>query len=395
MAWLSGWMYRKKATIGQTVGAGTDYQLYIIVHYGSGEDSGADVYLNGKCKSDFGDIRITRSDGVTVIAGENNGWMEEKVDGDYAKIWFKLPDDLDAGNVDIYVYYGNSEALWNDDPLSTFYAWNDGQGLYDWEYEETDVDYDWETDDTIYVSPPSSIKIFNKQYNEISENSYGRIKKSFETAGESIYIQVKERHNTTSAGINTMYKIWLDDEELFSQYTYNQQNQWFTRTFTRTPASGTHALKIGLYAPNTTSHGNNLWVDDVIVRKYVSPEPEIIYWGEEELQTRTVTVTNERLDKEVALLGDLVTYTAIVEADGDAVPDEFIARLIGDSFVMKDNIQFVDAVYDSLTHRLTVTFTVRYGVTRLYWRRWTQISPITVKYPYQTPTGLAWESADT
>ena len=40
-----------------------------------------------KCRSDFGDIRFTDSDGVTELSY----WMEEKVDGDYAVFWVKVP----------------------------------------------------------------------------------------------------------------------------------------------------------------------------------------------------------------------------------------------------------------------------------------------------------------
>ena len=118
--WLSGWTYRKSHVIQSASGAGTNYQMYIIVHYGSGTDSSADVYLNGKCRSDFGDVRITSSDGQTVIAGENNGWMEEKVDGDYAKVLFQVPDDLSMKDATIYVYCGKSDAAWNRNATDTF-----------------------------------------------------------------------------------------------------------------------------------------------------------------------------------------------------------------------------------------------------------------------------------
>jgi intein/homing endonuclease len=63
--------------INPASGAGTNYQVRIVAHYGSGVDSGPDVYLNGKCRTDFGDIRFTRSDGCysddTEILTEN-GW---------------------------------------------------------------------------------------------------------------------------------------------------------------------------------------------------------------------------------------------------------------------------------------------------------------------------------
>jgi len=67
------------------------------------------VALNEKCQTDFDDVRVTESDGLTVIAGESNGWMKEKVDSDYAIIYVEIPEDQT-----IYVYYGNSIVTWSE-----------------------------------------------------------------------------------------------------------------------------------------------------------------------------------------------------------------------------------------------------------------------------------------
>jgi hypothetical protein len=48
--WLAGWAERKSHTIGSATNAGTGYQVKILVHYGSGIDSGQDVYCGGRCK---------------------------------------------------------------------------------------------------------------------------------------------------------------------------------------------------------------------------------------------------------------------------------------------------------------------------------------------------------
>jgi hypothetical protein len=70
--WLTGWSYRKSHVINNATGAGTDYQISITIHYGSGTDSGANVYANSHCKTDFGDIRFTSDDGSTLL----NYWMD-------------------------------------------------------------------------------------------------------------------------------------------------------------------------------------------------------------------------------------------------------------------------------------------------------------------------------
>jgi len=117
---LTGWTYRKRHDIiGSTAGAVSDYQIRIVVHYGSGTDGGEHVYLNGKCRTDFGDIRFTDSDGITELSY----WIEEKVDGDYAIVWVKIPN-IPESTV-IYIYYGNPNATSKSNPKQTLVIYED------------------------------------------------------------------------------------------------------------------------------------------------------------------------------------------------------------------------------------------------------------------------------
>jgi hypothetical protein len=103
---LSGWNYRKSHVINSATGAGTNYQVKITVYYGSGSDSGGDIYCNSKCKTDFGDIRFTDDDGTTLL----DYWMESKTDSDNAVFWVEVADSLESSNQTIYIYYGKSDA---------------------------------------------------------------------------------------------------------------------------------------------------------------------------------------------------------------------------------------------------------------------------------------------
>jgi len=129
MGWLGGWSYRKSHVINGASGAGTNYQVKVKVNYGSGTDSGENVYLNGKCRTDFGDIRFTDDDGETLL----DYWMEEKVDGDYAVFWVEVKDDLSSNNATIYVYYGKSDASTTSNGANTFLFFDDFDG--------TDIDF--------------------------------------------------------------------------------------------------------------------------------------------------------------------------------------------------------------------------------------------------------------
>jgi hypothetical protein len=106
--WLTGWTYRKSHIISYAASAGTNYQIRIKVYYGSGVDSGENVYSNGKCRTDFGDIRFASSNGTTIL----NCWMETKVDSSNAVFWVRVIDDLSAVNAVIYVYYGKADAAY-------------------------------------------------------------------------------------------------------------------------------------------------------------------------------------------------------------------------------------------------------------------------------------------
>jgi hypothetical protein len=122
--WLTGWNYRKSHVINPASGAGTNYQVRIVAHYGSGTDSGMDVYLNGHCRTDFGDVRFTKSDGVTLL----NYWMESKVDSDNAVFWVQIADDLSTNPVTIYIYYGKSDATTTSNGDATFLFFDDFPG---------------------------------------------------------------------------------------------------------------------------------------------------------------------------------------------------------------------------------------------------------------------------
>jgi hypothetical protein len=106
------WQYRKNHTINSNGNAGVNYPVRIKVHYGSGTDSGEDVYLNGKCQPDFGDIRFTDYTGWTLL----DYWMDEKV-GNYATFWVEVTANLSVSTTTIYIYYGNENASRADDPL--------------------------------------------------------------------------------------------------------------------------------------------------------------------------------------------------------------------------------------------------------------------------------------
>ncbi|MCZ7385665.1 MAG: DUF2341 domain-containing protein [Candidatus Methanoperedens sp.] len=118
LPYLSGWDHRKLKTItGTTAGAQTNYQMKLTVYKGSGTDSPGVVYLGGNVRDDFGDLRFTKSDGVTLL----DYWIESYTSGVSAVVWVEvdsIPASPDTAN--IYLHYGNPSATSTSDGTATF-----------------------------------------------------------------------------------------------------------------------------------------------------------------------------------------------------------------------------------------------------------------------------------
>ena len=115
------WGYRKSHVIGASAGAGTLYPIKITVYYGSGSDLGAAVYTSSHCKTDFGDIRFTDDDGVTLL----DYWMESKTNSNNAVFWVEVADSLESSAQTIYVYYSNAGVATTSNGNNTFTFFDD------------------------------------------------------------------------------------------------------------------------------------------------------------------------------------------------------------------------------------------------------------------------------
>jgi len=125
------------------------YAHDILIAAGTKQLENYEVVLDGKCRTDFGDIRFTDSDGVTELSY----WIEEKVDGDYATFWVKVPYIPASPNTaTIYIYYGNPSATTTSDAESTFEF-----------FDNFSTDTKWTITDTNYVwIDPTQKKMYYK-----------------------------------------------------------------------------------------------------------------------------------------------------------------------------------------------------------------------------------------
>jgi hypothetical protein len=87
-------------------------------------DNGPTVTANMKCKTDFGDIRFTASDGTTQL----NYWMQSYTVGVVATFWVKIADNLSGASSTIYLYYGNPSATTTSNGAAVWTLFDDFEG---------------------------------------------------------------------------------------------------------------------------------------------------------------------------------------------------------------------------------------------------------------------------
>jgi len=145
MSWYnSNWPYRRKITISGQTGAGTDYQVKLLV--GESVDATGENFDLGGHSEKFpsgsnysGDLRFTLDDHETLL----DFWVEE-VSGTapnrLATVWVEVSDSLES-NLDVYIYYGNSEAKNSSNGDNTFLFFDDFSGdLSKWTIDDQNTD---------------------------------------------------------------------------------------------------------------------------------------------------------------------------------------------------------------------------------------------------------------
>jgi hypothetical protein len=283
--WLSGWTYRKAHNIaGSTAGELFNYPILLNVHFNNGADIGEQVYLAGKCRTDFGDIRFTDETG----SSELNYWIQQKTDSVQALIWVKISSvPASPAITTIYVYYGNETATTTcnkDWTLSLMSDFEDGteQGWF------------------VSWSNPTSDGVSSDAYHGNYSRMGGRMYGSW-YAGTGVFND------------GFMYSIYLPTGSYhFEAYAQtDQQNSYFTPLATSLLADG-YAVD-NVTSPGTSwqklsgnftvsasatiqldvvfriSVSGELWngadgyrIDDLLVRPWCNPEPTNSQWGAEQ-----------------------------------------------------------------------------------------------------------------
>ena len=301
-SWLTGWSYRKSHIMEQADDSGTNYQVKIVVDFGSGLDSGGMVYLDGKCETDFGDIRFTDNDGDIEL----DYWLESKTDSDNAVFWVEVADDLNAGDVVIYIYYGNDAVSTTSNGMDTFLLFDDFANLDAWSI----LDGSWSISFGRAYQSGSDVnsriyQIF--QHSDVAISMY-----AINTENGDVGVYARSDGDTVSwdmyasnwhpiiantgilkfiSGSKTVLDLFsstiTNSWQIFSMRMYN--DELFAYRDDSLDGEATDNYKAGDDYIFLKFKGIG-YIDWVFVRKYVDPEPVHGVWGEEEAPP-TISVT--------------------------------------------------------------------------------------------------------
>lgn len=333
------WWHYKEATVEQLDNAGTGYQIRITAHFGSGTDSGAHVYLNGNCRTDFGDVRF--------FEGNNplDYWMESMTSGDNAVFWVELDSNLSSGNILLKVSYGNLGATSTSNGDNTFIFFDDFSGdLSKWNRHRTNGVYPQieNSGDEYYArcgggaqSPVSGPTAYGHTVLGSSASYSGFQNNAIEYRYRISSTSISEVSFRANYSNNTGYKVRSDGRGSGGQaimiypYVYDpptiwefvsnvaggvpSANTWYRGTVT---AYGSE-LQFYRNGTNTNTAANSVFsgpgeislqnhygtysdYDWVAVRKFAGAEPVITYWSIEEtlpveLSSFTATFTANNL----------------------------------------------------------------------------------------------------
>lgn len=106
--WLTGWGYRQSFTISNTGGTVTNVQVQLPMNTSI-------LVGEGKMLADGGDIRVTKSDGLTLVPYV----IESGINTGQTSLWVKV-DTLPAGISTLYLYYGNAAASSQSNPAGVW-----------------------------------------------------------------------------------------------------------------------------------------------------------------------------------------------------------------------------------------------------------------------------------
>jgi hypothetical protein len=266
--WDSDWKNRSVINITERSGRELiDYQVLVIFNESNFDYSKA--LPNGE------DLRFLDSgDSLSY-------WIEtwDNTEGT-GRIWVKVPRIPARGITTLYVYYDNSQAEEQSNSEKTFDLFDDfNKGVTSSWRMETNVGSNTQaqahvsTDKKVFNSPPYSLETnFDKSPSGcVYGGGHTYAIRSFSVSTTGDYLLDFYALSRPCDICKIMAEAYIDKEKVFGEVI--KDPPMLRRNVTRKLAEGIHQLSLGI---NTDIYCNGIFnahFDDVIVRKYVDPEP--------------------------------------------------------------------------------------------------------------------------
>lgn len=351
-SWLSGWLYRKAHNItGSTAGVQTNYPVKINVHYDNGVDFQGEVYLNGKCRADFGDIRFTSSDGTTLL----DFWIEEQINSEYAVVWVEIASiPAYPDRTIIYVYYGKDDAATTSNGDDTFISFIDHEAgnLDEWTGQMETASKSASTDHPhtgtydLKLVPAGGYPKTSGMYYDLP----GGIDEShaFRIYIYDVPIKVSWYAEGFVLWDDNDVKAYFEAQGTLDNYQYYAGAEWQDTGIERTAGFHYFEFKVKstsvifnvdgtdvaiesdylaetglkrIHAHCYRADPNPSWFDDFLIRKWVDPEPTHGGWGDEENEREPPSITSvfgipssPNYDEEVTVIATITDDVGVDEA---------------------------------------------------------------------------------
>lgn len=330
--WLSGWPYRKAHNItGSTAGEQINYPMMINVHYDHGVDSDGEVYLDGKCRADFGDIRFTDSTGDNF-----DYWMQQKVDSDQALFWVEIKHIPESPNwITFYIYYGNLNATTSSNK--------------DWTFSlatpfEDGTEQGWSISWLTYVTWDGvSTYAYEGNYSRGAGRAYGTSnagngnfheyfrKTVYLSPGSYLVEGAGAFASQDSYKTPIAMKLWANGVAIASVTSPGTQWHWLSGNFTL--SSGGRIIidmEFHLLTQGLSNGSESYYVDSIFVRKWCDPEPVHGTWGTEEALERASSTISIFASMTTASLGENITISGFITPIREGAKVNIWHRLLGD-----------------------------------------------------------------
>jgi len=284
--YFSNWDYRKPINISNTAGDLTNYQVRIVHNFSAEYSAGK---INTTCK----DIRFTYYNASADTETEIPFWIEacNLSSDDNMTAWVNATYLENNTNTTIYMYYGNSSASSASDGDATFEFFDD----FDDGTKFTEVSQPY--GDPHVCGFPNYVEFYNangEEYMKAVCFDHGELRVSPNLPSSDYFIRLKWRSGSDAfGGVNCAYTL-LDNQYGASCNIPNRvivinSNSVYEKGGKLTNYQEMKELTFegainSLYLAFTTSSGSSAYYtyyNEILVRKYASPEPSVSF-GEEE-----------------------------------------------------------------------------------------------------------------